>query len=79
MNKQNDEQPYLRDISSSRWSGPYKAKIFDKFYFISINQSGDNNYYAAIYVDLWNPPIQQLHFQRLNVDRLIEKEQLFNL
>lgn len=41
-------KPFLEAIKSSRWHGPYKGNSGDLFHFVSINQSGDNEYFVCL-------------------------------
>lgn len=59
-----DKEPYLEAIRAQTWHGPYKIKSGDQFFFVSINQSGDNMYFVLIQFKLNIPPTQDLYLRQ---------------
>lgn len=45
-----DKIAYLSTLGECRWSGPYKELSLDWYYFVAINDSGDNDYYVRLEV-----------------------------
>ena len=61
-----DKEPYLQAIRTQSWHGPYTYDSLDWFYFVSINQSGDNIYFVYLGLDLSSPPTQYLQLLYCN-------------
>ena len=49
---QHELQPFLQSIKDCKWCGPYKADDYPNCYFVSINNSGDNEYYVCLLLNL---------------------------
>lgn len=54
MNAVVNKQNYAETIKQSDWYGPYKADNANCYMFYSIVGSGDNRYFVAISLNLWN-------------------------
>lgn len=51
-----DQLPCLEAIKKSKWAGPYRKGIRENWFFVSIINTGDNNYYVMLNIDLTHPP-----------------------
>lgn len=47
-----DREPFLQAIRNQKWHGPYKSDRYDEFYFVSLDRSGDNEYFILLQIDL---------------------------
>lgn len=43
-----DKYQYLSEISESRWCGPYTDEMKRSFFFFTINEAGNNEYYLEL-------------------------------
>ena len=47
-----DSIKYLKTLRQCRWHGPFKELTQDWYYFLTINQEGDNEYYVRLELQL---------------------------
>ena len=57
-----DKAAFCETIKQCRWYGPYRWESGDWFYFISINQEGDNQFYVSLELDLTKNSSQTASF-----------------
>lgn len=47
-----DAKLYLKQLKESKWCGPYAQEAHGFFYFVSVIEAGNNEYFASIYLNV---------------------------
>ena len=71
-----DKSLFISTISSCKWYGPYKHVPSERYYFLSLLESGDNEYYIEFQIFIHTTGDKYLFLTRLRNDSIIGTQEM---